>query len=70
IVLRSIYVLLRLKGFIPTVTPAPSSFDKILSPEETVFSYVTVKFWLPSILIKVWQCLFYRKLQKQLHHPH
>ena len=43
-----------------------SSFDKILSPEETVFSYVTVGILVASILIKVWQCLFYRRIAKTI----
>ncbi len=45
---------------------AKSSFDKILAPEPTVFSYVTVGILAASILIKVWQCLFYRKIAKTI----
>lgn len=41
-----------------------SSFDKILAPEETVFSYVTVGVLIAAIFIKIWQCLFYRKIAK------
>lgn len=45
---------------------AKSSFNKILAPEETVFSYVTVGILAASILIKIWQYLFYRRIAKTI----
>jgi len=43
---------------------AKSSFDKILAPEEMTFSYITLGILMISIILKVWQCLFYRKIGK------
>ena len=45
---------------------AKSSFDKILSPEETVFSYIAVGVLVASILLKIWQYLFYRKIAQTI----
>lgn len=45
---------------------AKSSFDKILAPEEVVFSYIALGVLVVSIFMKVWQCLFYRKIAKTI----
>lgn len=46
-----------------------SSFDKIFHPEAAVFSWVTLGALAVSILIKVWQGLFYRKMGKAIDSP-
>ncbi|MHC1695247.1 MAG: cation diffusion facilitator family transporter [Eubacteriales bacterium] len=38
-----------------------SSFDKIIHPQEGLFSLWTVGVLVVSILLKLWQCLFYRR---------
>ena len=43
-----------------------SSFDKILHPELPQFSMITVGVLVVAILIKLWQCLFYRKIGKTI----
>lgn len=45
---------------------AQSSFDKILHPEEVTFSWVTIGVLAGSILVKLWQCLFYKKMGKAI----
>lgn len=42
------------------------SVERILHPEETVFSIVSVLILAGSILMKLWMCLFNRKLGKKL----
>jgi len=42
------------------------SIEKILSPEPPQFSMITVAVLLIAILIKLWQCLFYRKIGKTI----
>jgi len=44
-----------------------SSVHKILVPEETQFSWVAVAVLVVSILIKLWQSLFYRRIGKLIH---
>ncbi|MDD5952614.1 MAG: cation diffusion facilitator family transporter [Oscillospiraceae bacterium] len=44
-----------------------SSLDKIISPEETGFNFVVLGVLIGSILVKLWQCLFYRKMGKSIH---
>jgi cation diffusion facilitator family transporter len=39
-----------------------SSIDKIIHPQTAQFSIITLVLLLISILIKLWQCLFYRKI--------
>jgi len=41
-----------------------SSVDKIMHPQMSEFSMLTVAVLIVSILIKLWQCLFYRKIGK------
>ncbi len=43
-----------------------SSVSKIINPEETIFSMVSVVILVISILIKLWQSLFYRKIGKMI----
>lgn len=43
-----------------------SSFSKILHPEATAFSYVTLGILLAAVLVKGWLMLFYRKLGKRI----
>jgi cation diffusion facilitator family transporter len=43
-----------------------SSVEKILSPEETLFTPVTLGILVVSILIKLWQCFFYRSVGKTI----
>ncbi|MBI4857642.1 MAG: cation transporter [Acetobacterium woodii] len=43
-----------------------SSFEKILYPELPQFSMITVVVLIIAILIKLWQCLFYRKIGKTI----
>ncbi len=45
---------------------AQSSFDKILNPQDTQFSIITIVVLIVSALIKVWQCLFYIKVGKTI----
>lgn len=43
-----------------------SAFEKILHPELPQFSIISVVILIASILIKLWQCLFYRKIGKTI----
>ncbi|SCG82567.1 putative transporter yeaB [Proteiniborus sp. DW1] len=43
-----------------------SSLGKIIKPEVTIFSMVSVVILVISILIKLWQSLFYRKIGKKI----
>ena len=43
-----------------------SSIEKILHPEEVAFSLVTVVILACSILVKLWMCLFNRKLGRRI----
>ncbi len=43
-----------------------TSIEKIISPEASEFSLVMIAVLIISILIKVWQCLFYRKMSKTI----
>lgn len=43
-----------------------SSFDKILHPENAEFSLVMVAVLIVSILIKIWQGMFYKKVGKMI----
>ena len=45
---------------------AQSSVEKILAPEESAFTWITVLILLVSILAKLWQGLFYRKMGKAI----
>ncbi len=44
-----------------------TSFDKILHPEESVFSYLTIFVLLISVAIKLWQGIFNKKVGKLIH---
>lgn len=41
-----------------------SSVKKIVSPQDTMFSWLTISILIVSILIKLWQCLFYRRVSR------
>lgn len=41
-----------------------SSFDKILNPENSEFSYIAIVVLLVSIFAKLWQGMFYKKIGK------
>lgn len=43
-----------------------SSFDKILHPESLTFSWVMIGVLILSIIVKLWLCLFNRKLGKRI----
>ena len=43
-----------------------SSFEKIWEPEETVFTPLTLGILIFSVLVKLWQCLFYKTVGKKL----
>ncbi|QIB67882.1 cation transporter [Aminipila butyrica] len=43
-----------------------TSFDKVLTPEPLVFSYVTVLILAAAILIKIWQCFFFVSAGKKI----
>ena len=43
-----------------------TSIEKILHPEEVAFSLVTVIILICSILVKLWMCLFNRKLGRRI----
>ena len=43
-----------------------TSVDKILHPQEAQFSWLTIDVLVVSIFIKLWQCLFYRKIGKTI----
>jgi len=43
-----------------------SSVDKIIHPEDTQFSVISIVILAVSILIKLWQSLFYRKLGRTI----
>ncbi|HEX2947532.1 MAG TPA: cation diffusion facilitator family transporter [Clostridia bacterium] len=43
-----------------------TSVDKIIHPQTAQFSWITILVLVVSILIKLWQCLFYRKIGKTI----
>lgn len=43
-----------------------SSIDKIIHPQAAQFSMISILILMVSILIKLWQCLFYRKISKTI----
>lgn len=43
-----------------------NSFDKILHPQTPQFSIISIVVLVTAILIKFWQCLFYRKIGKSI----
>lgn len=43
-----------------------NSIDKIKSPEETTFTALSIAILVVSILIKLWQCAFYRSVGKKI----
>lgn len=43
-----------------------TSIEKIINPEASEFSLVMIAVLIISILIKIWQCLFYRKMSKTI----
>lgn len=43
-----------------------TSVNKILNPQDVRFSWLTIAVLVISILIKLWQCLFYRKIGKTI----
>ena len=45
---------------------ARSSFDKVLNPENAEFSAITIVVLIVAILVKIWQCLFYKKVGKTI----
>ena len=45
---------------------AQTSADKVIHPQTAQFSWLTVIVLVISILIKLWQCLFYRKVGKTI----
>ncbi len=45
---------------------AQSSIDKILAPEESSFTWITIGVLVVSIFLKLWQGLFYRKIGKTI----
>lgn len=44
-----------------------SSIDKILHPEQNILTSAALIVLLLSILMKIWQCLFYRRVGKLIH---
>jgi cation diffusion facilitator family transporter len=46
---------------------AQNSFDKVLHPTDAEFSLLTIVILIISVFIKVWQCVFYKKVGKQIH---
>jgi len=46
-----------------------SSVEKILHPNEVLFSWISVAVLAAAIIIKLWQCLFYRKIGKTIGSP-
>ncbi len=46
---------------------AQNSVNKIFTPEKSVFSLLTAGILVVSILLKLWQCSFYRKLGNMTH---
>ena len=44
-----------------------TSFDKVLHPEESVFSYLTIFVLIISVLMKLWQGMFNKKVGKTIH---
>ncbi len=44
-----------------------SSVEKIITPQVTEFSFLSIAVLLIAIGIKLWQCLFYRKIGKLIH---
>lgn len=44
-----------------------TSFDKIIHPQQINFSIIVIIILVISILIKLWQCLFYAKIGKIIH---
>ena len=43
-----------------------SSIDKIRNPENTVFTALAIAILIVSILLKLWQCAFYRSVGKKI----
>ena len=43
-----------------------SSIDKIRNPEDTVFTALAIAILIVSILLKLWQCAFYRSVAKKI----
>lgn len=43
-----------------------SAFEKVLHPEDASFNALTLFILTISVLIKVWQCLFYRKIGRTI----
>jgi cation diffusion facilitator family transporter len=43
---------------------AQNSLDKIWNPKDAEFSMITIAVLIVSALIKIWQCLFYKKVGK------
>lgn len=43
-----------------------TSADKIIHPQTAQFSWLTIVVLVVSVLIKLWQCLFYRKIGKTI----
>lgn len=48
---------------------ARSSLEKIFHPEETDFNWLVIGVLVISILLKIWQCLFYRRMGKAIQSP-
>ena len=44
-----------------------SSIEKIFHPEVTEYGWTALFVLVVSVLIKLWQCLFYRKVGRQIH---
>ena len=44
-----------------------TSIEKIISPEAAEFNALTITVLVASILIKLWQCFFYRSVGKTIH---
>lgn len=43
-----------------------SSIEKIKTPEETTFTWLSIAILVLSILLKLWQCAFYRSVGKKI----
>ena len=44
-----------------------TSLEKIITPEVTDFNYAALGVLIGSVLTKLWQCLFYRKMGRAIH---
>lgn len=44
-----------------------ASIGKIMEPEEALFTPLTLIILVASVLVKLWQCLFYRAVGKRIH---